>query len=66
MVNTYFRSGDVSDTGDLLEYDDSANTDFPKSPADATAENGQELLKAVVDYIFEFIDEFKKIHFDSV
>ncbi|MBW2059013.1 MAG: creatininase family protein [Deltaproteobacteria bacterium] len=66
VVNTYLRSGDLSDTGDLLECSDSSNTDFPKSPADATAENGQELLKAVVDYIVEFIDEFKKIHFDPV
>jgi len=66
LVNTYFRSGDVSDTGDLLEYGHSSNTDFSKSSADATAENGQELLKAVVDYIVDFIDEFKKIHFDPV
>ena len=66
VVNTYFRSGDVCDTGDLLEYGHSSNTDFSKSSADATAENGQELLKAVVDYIVDFIDEFKKIHFDPV
>lgn len=63
VVNTYLTSKDVSDTGDLLEYGHSSNKDYAKSPAEATAENGQEILKAVVDYIVDFIEEFKKIHF---
>ena len=64
VVNTYLRSGDVSDTGDLLEYGHSSNTDYSKSPADATAKNGQEIIEAVVDYVVDFIDEFKKMKFD--
>jgi len=63
LINTYFRSGDISDTGDLLEYGHSSKADYSKSPAEATAENGQEILDAMVDYIVDFIHEFKKIHF---
>ncbi len=63
-VNTYLRSEDVSDTGDLLEFGHSSNRDYAKSPGQATAENGCEILKAVVDYIVDFIEEFKKIYFD--
>lgn len=66
VVNTYLRSGDVSDTGDLLEYGHSSNTAYEKSPAEATAEIGQEIIKAVIDYIVKFIDEFKKIQFKPI
>jgi len=65
VINTYLRSGDVSDTGDLLEYGHSSNTDYAKSPVDATAENGHEIIIAVVDYIVNFIEEFKKMKFDQ-
>ncbi len=66
FINSYFRSGDVSNTGDLLEYGHSSNTDYSKSPAEATAENGQKILDAVVEYIADFIDEFKKIQLKPV
>jgi len=64
VINTYLRSGDVSDTGDLLEFGHSSNTAYEKSPAEATAENGQEIINAVIDYIVDFIKEFKKMKFD--
>lgn len=66
VVNAYLRSSDVSDTGDLLEYGHSSNTAYEKSPAEATAENGQEIINAVVDYIVDFSEEFKKMTFEIV
>jgi len=63
-VSSYFRTGDVSDTGDFLEYGHSATADSSTSPAAATAENGEEILSAVMAYILDFIEEFKKIHFE--
>ena len=63
-VNFYFRTGDVSDTGDFLEYGHSATADYSISPAGATAENGEQILSAVTNFILDFIEEFKKIHFE--
>jgi creatinine amidohydrolase len=63
-INSYFRTGDVSDTGDFLEYGHSATADYSTSPAGATAENGEEILSVVTDYILDFIEQFKKIHFE--
>jgi len=63
-VNFYLRTGDVSDTGDFLEYGHSATADYSASPAGATAENGEEILSAVTAYILDFIEEFKKINFE--
>lgn len=57
------RTKDVSDTGDLLEYGHSANADYSKSPADATAELGSEIAQGVTDYMARFIDEFVKVEF---
>ena len=33
---------------------------------EAISENGQEIINAVVKYIVDFIEEFKKIHFDPI
>jgi creatinine amidohydrolase len=63
FVNFYFRTGDVSDTGDFLEYGHSTTADYSISPAGATAENGEEILSAVSDYIVDLIEEFKKVEF---
>ena len=63
VINVFCRAGDVSETGDFIEYGHSAKADYSKSPAQATAENGQEILDAMIEYIVDFIQEFKNIHF---
>jgi creatinine amidohydrolase len=63
-VNSYFRTGDVSDTGDFLEYGHSATADYSISPAGASAENGEEIFDAVTNYILDFIEELRKMSFE--
>jgi len=63
IVHLSLRTSDVTDTGDFIEYGHSATADYSVSPADATAEMGQEILDAVVDYIVRFAKEFQKVSF---
>jgi creatinine amidohydrolase len=62
-VDFYLMMKDVTDTGDMLEYDHFPNADFTISPAGASIEKGKEIAKAMVDYIVDFTEEFKKIKF---
>lgn len=66
FINVFFRAEDISETGDFIEYGHSSKADYSKSPAEATPENGQEILDTMIDYIVDFIDEFKKIHLKPV
>lgn len=63
VVNFYLNMKDVTDTGDMLEYGHSPNADYTISPKDSTKDLGKELLDFVVNYLVDFIDEFKKINF---
>lgn len=60
------RSSDVSDTGDFIEYGHSATADYSVSPAGATAENGEAILKATVGYIVKLAKELVKIKLEPV
>jgi len=63
-VRFYLMMKDITDTGDMLEYGLSSNADFTISPAGASIEKGKEVAKAMVDYIVDFTEEFKKIKFE--
>lgn len=65
-VKVALRMGDVSDTGNMLEYGLNATADYTISPAQASAEEGRKLLDALVSYIVEFGKEFQKVSFQPV
>jgi len=62
-VKFYLMSKDITDSGDMLEYDAFPNVDYTISPAGASIEKGKKVAKAIVDYIVDFTEEFKKIKF---
>jgi len=62
-VDFYLMMEDVTDTGNILEYDYFPNADFTVSPAGASIERAKEITEAMVNYTIEFIEEFKKIKF---
>ena len=62
-VRFYLNSADTTDTGDLMEFGHASGADYSTSPADSTAKNGEDIINAVVDYVVDFIEEFKKINF---
>lgn len=63
VVNFYLMMEDVTDNGDMLEYDLFPDADFSIPPSDATVEKGKEVAEGMVNYIIEFTKEFKKIKF---
>ncbi len=54
---------DVTETGDMLEIGESPATNYDIEPTSATAEMGNKILEAVADYLAEFIEEFRKVHY---
>lgn len=55
---------DATDTGGIYEYGHATHADYSLSVTEATAENGAEAVSSVVDYIVDFVEEFKKINFN--
>lgn len=62
-VDFYLMMKDITDSGDMLEYDHFPNADFTISPAGASIEKGKEIAEGIINYIVDFIEEFKKIKF---
>ncbi len=71
-IHMNLRSKDISETGDLIEYGHSSilteKSDFEdaKSPADAKAEVGEEVLNEVSDYFKRAAEELTKVELDEV
>jgi creatinine amidohydrolase len=65
IVDFYLMMNDTTDTGDMLEYSLAvgANVDYTISAASASIEKGKEIAEAMVNYIVDFTEEFKKIKF---
>lgn len=63
VVNFFLRMRDVTDTGDMLEIGHSADADFTISCKDATAKQGEETFDLIIDYMVDFVEEFKKVSF---
>jgi creatinine amidohydrolase len=57
---------DVTDTGDMLEYGESAAADYDIEPSTATAEMGNQILDSLADYLAEFVGEFRKVSYPAV
>jgi creatinine amidohydrolase len=57
---------DVTDTGDMLEYGESAAQDYDIEPSSATKEMGEQILESLADYLAEFVLEFKKVTFPEI
>lgn len=64
VVNFFLRMRDVTDTGDMLEIGHSHGADFSVSCLGATAEQGRETFDVVVNYMVDFVEEFKKVSFE--
>ena len=56
---------DVTDNGAIFEYGHSADADYSLDVRGATAENGEEIVDAVVEYVVDFVEEFRKINFET-
>ena len=57
---------DVTVTGDMLEYGESAAENYDIEPTAASAEMGNKILNSLADYLAEFIEEFRKVKFPPV
>jgi len=62
-VHFYLMTKDITDSGCFLNHSRFPNADHTISPAGASIEKGKEIAEAVVNYIVDFTEEFKKIKF---
>lgn len=65
IVRFYLMTKDITDNGDMLVYDRFPKADHNISAAGASIEKGKEIAEAVVNYIVDFTEEFKKIKFKT-
>ncbi|MHB0884883.1 MAG: creatininase family protein [Bacillota bacterium] len=66
VIQIGLRTKDVTDTGDMIEYGLSTNTNYNVPPTEASAELGRELMDAMVKYLVAFANEFKKVSLPAV
>ena len=66
IVDFYLMMKDITDSGDMFEYDHYPNADFSTDPSKATAELGEKVIAGVVDYLADFCKEFVKVKFEPV
>ncbi len=63
QVRVALRVGDVSDTGNMLEYGLNDTANFTRSPADANERLGREMLDGLAEYLVAFGREFLDLSF---
>jgi creatinine amidohydrolase len=55
---------DVSPAGNMLEFGMTEAQDYSTPPTAATAEMGNQMLDGIADYLAEFIQAFRKVHYE--
>lgn len=61
VVNVNLQTGDITDTGDLMEFGLTGAKDYTIEPGTGTKEMGEKFFQGQVDYLVEFIEEFRKV-----
>jgi creatinine amidohydrolase len=55
---------DVSPAGNMLEFGMTGAEDYSTPPTAASAEMGNQMLDGIADYLAEFIEAFRKVHYE--
>jgi creatinine amidohydrolase len=61
IVSVNLMTGDITDTGDLMEVGLTGAKDYTIEPSTGTREMGEQFYRGQVDYLVEFIEEFRKV-----
>ena len=60
-VSINLLTGDITDTGDLMEIGLTSAKDYTIEPSTGTKELGEEFLEGQANYLAEFVEEFRKV-----
>jgi len=60
-VSINLLTGDITDTGDLMEFGLTAAKDYTIEPSTGTKELGEEFFEGQADYLAKFVEEFRKV-----
>jgi hypothetical protein len=66
IVTVNLMTGDITDTGDLMEIGLTGAKDYTIEPSTGTREMGEQFYQGQVDFLAEFIEEFRKVSLPDI
>lgn len=65
-VSVNLLVGDMTDTGDLMEYGLTGAKDYTIEPSTATRQMGEKFYAGLTQYLADFIEEFRKVQLPPI